>query len=280
MTTTPNKVTVRVEVVVEGGQTTVVTDEIKPGVGGRALADEIKHGVVTRLIKEPNPNAGGNWAVTPKSGGNVLNQANGQAPPLSSGFAKYVLAKAFNRTNMMSPYPRPDSTWVSGTVGATTGEWWVYNIPGSGCDSTSGGEPNSTLIVYYSNDNSTPLPNPDSTVYHGYNSTCPRSSSLSPDHTWPVQKTMLKATFTGALAALHTIHLNWNGVSWVGEARGAGSSVLSLTSNGPFFQLAASGPGTSFVVAAQLSSHAPFELTASGNALGNLAGPFKVTITE
>jgi hypothetical protein len=270
-----SKVTVRVEVVVEGGQATPL----------------VKTFLKERNVQYPQPSP----ADTPvrQSGGvNYINAGGGSTVVLGH-YPSVVYAMAYPNTTT-DPNDPANATPPAGAVSDNTladGTWSFTQakgnqVPGAKCDGTSGAPNNSTLLVWYDYGGSPHQYTVEAMYFHGY---CPAGSGSGPGLGAEARtvrvgcellSTTLHATFTGALSALRTVKLAWNGASWVGETAGGGGSVLSFLWHDPVFQLLSAGPGTAFVVAGRPGSFHPFHWSAAGTALGASAGPFGVTITE
>jgi hypothetical protein len=276
-----NKVNVHVEVLVSGAGATPVRTTVNVECPARSVIKSF------RQIDKPQPSP----ANTPlcKVGPNLCVEASGKSDQVSGSFATTVFALAFCGTDVTTQqFPQPPLGVVSDIPDPDTGAW-SFNVakgnavPGACCDGISGGPNNSTLIVWYQFDDDPPTFSADSTPFHGY---CPGSGSGSPGGIGKVVvgsqvlPAALHATFTGALSPLGTVALAWNGVSWVGKSSHAGGLVLSLTCRDAAFQLHATGPCTTFVVAGKPSSLRPFHWSVRGQAIGTLAGAFELTVLE
>jgi hypothetical protein len=275
----PNKVTVRVEVVVEGaGAAPVVTVQ--------------KERPPFRAIDSPQPSPA-DTPVTQVGGVNYI-AASGGSQVIANHFPRRVWALAYSNPNEDPlDHPFPDPGAVSDTPGG--GGAWSFSaakgnlVPGAACDPVSGGPNNSTLIVWFDYGSAS---SPDyavvaSTPFHGY---CPASglSGATSGVSGPgfallsarLRATVLHATFTGALAPLGTVTLRWNGAAWVGVSTHCGGAALSFLGLETACHLVSAGPGTAFVVAGPPGSFHPFHWSAAGTAVGAVAGRFQVTITE
>lgn len=162
---------------------------------------------------------------------------------------------------------------------------WSLNVPVTLFDNVPGNPPNNTLLIWYEYDFIDEEGFPDTeftvemTTFHAFSpggSTAPMQDELPAD----VAARTLVASFTGALAVLGAVKLAWNGVSWTGFVDHGGGSVLRLSRQDDYYELFATGPGTSFVAAGKLASFHPFSWEASGRAVGAAAGGFRVHITE
>jgi len=277
-----DRVTVRVEVVVEGGR----TSSIQTQSGEERL---LPFGNITF----PQPCPPSDTPIVRQSSGVNYIEAWGDSPTISGKLPRKVWALAYSVTGVStSMHPAPETGAVS-TTPTANGHWSFLQadnnpVPGAACEGTpcsSVGRNNSTLLVWW--DYGTPSsPNyavVESTGFHGY---CPGSSGAGMATAGAVAvgsfhlPTTLHAAFTGALAKLGTVALTWNGVSWVGESSAGGGCVLSLLGHGSAFQLLAAGPGTAFIVAGLPKSCQRFHWSAEGAAWGTLAGPFAVTVLE
>jgi hypothetical protein len=282
-----NKVSVRVEVIVEGGQDTPVVSAYAEGPCGTTdFGFDRPHGWHHGLqIITPQPT--GNTPVRQIGGVNCI-ESGGGSPVVSGHFASAVLAKAYPSPSVDPlSHSTPDVGAVSTSV---SGGAWSFTfaggnpVPGAACDATSGGPANSTIIVWYDFGGSPRLYVTESTPFHGY---CPGGSGGSGPASGPshsahrrVRSGTLYATFTGALAGLGTVTLHWNGAAWVGTAaRGEGSAVSFLGTD-PGFHLLAFGPGVAFALSGPPASYHPFTWSATGTAQGAQAGPFEATVTE
>lgn len=269
-----NKVTVRVEVVVEGGAAQVVTAGKLP-----------QRRLLTISSPQPSP---ADTPVTKSGSGNTI-AANGGSQVISSHFPRLVWALAYPNPNegpFDHPIPGPGA--VSDVPGGG-GAWSFGAVPGAACDPVSGGPNNSTLIVWFDYGTST---DPDyavvsSTPFHGY---CPGSGPSGATsgvggggfavQAARLRATVLHATFHGALAQLGTVSLRWNGAAWVGVSTQCGGAALSFLGQETGCHLVSAGPGTAFAVAGPAGSAHPFHWSAHGTAVGAVAGPFHVTLTE
>ena len=286
-----DKVTVRVEVVVEGGRASVEA--------GKPTSVETKaiesHHLPLSSITHPSPCPTDTPIVRQTDGVKYI-EAWGDAQSMNGKYPWKVWALAYPMTGVttaMHPTPDMANGAVSTGCSAINGHWaflLVNNnpVPGANCDGTpcaSGGSNNSTFLVWYDYGTpSSPNYSASATPFHGY---CPgsgKSDLASMSGAVAVGSfhlaTTLHATFTGALAKLGTVALTWNGVSWAGESSAGGGSILSLLCHDGTFQLMSAGPGTAFIVAGQPRSCQRFFWAAEGTAQGALAGRFGVTLTE
>lgn len=264
----PNRITVRVEVAIDGCQATVVQSE------------ERHH---PNLFDLANPSFGGNTPVTIVGGVKYVS-ASGTAPIASGKYPATATALAYDTAGVSSSvHQTPEGGSVTVNVNQFTGAWSLPSVPGANCDGVDGGPNNSTLIVWYNygTPSSPVYSNVAASSFHGYCPGQPMMMIHTPEFASGPKATTLHATFTGSLSALHSVKLVWNGVSWVGEATAGGGCVLIFQCNNNVYQLMSAGPGTAFVVAGRSGGCATsFVWNAAGSALGSLSGPFGVTITE
>lgn len=279
----PDKVSVRVEVVVEGGKATSVETQTQ---------DKAVLALSYITFPQPCPPKD-TWIVQQSNGTNYI-QAWGGSPTINNKLPSKVWALAYSMPGVSTlTHPTPDNGAISVTP-TENGQWSFMQtennpVPGANCDGNacgSGGANNSTLIVWwdYGTPGSPNYAHVESTPFHGY---CPGSGMgafASKPTTVSVGSyhlaTALHATFTGVLAKLGTVLLSWNGVSWAGESSAGGGLVLSLQCHDSIFQLMAAGPGTIFIVAGKPKLCPRFSWSAEGVARGALAGHFTVTIVE
>ena len=219
-------------------------------------------------------------------------EARGGSLSSEGSYPNLIWAKAFPQTNVsplaQANWEPPDDGSAVSVLPAGDGTWAFLrgsdpgpgnSIPGAAFDNTPGNPPNSSLLVWYEYDGDEIEYTVESANFHGYippGSKSPTSCAV-PAH---VAARTLVASFTGALAVLGRVNLVWNGVSWTGLSSLNGGSVLTLTQNDQTYQLHSSGPGTSYVVAGKMKSFRPFSWEATGTAVGNVHGNFKVHITE
>jgi hypothetical protein len=277
-----NKVTVRVEVVVEGGGVpTVVTS---PSAHLLPPYD---------FISFPQ-SAPTSTPIIRQSGGMNYIEAGGTSPRSNSNYPNKVWALAYSNPNVTTAgHQTPDIAGgaVNTTPDPSTGYWSFLQsnnnaVPGAFCAGSPcppDGDDNSSLLIWWEYDSSSGVTySSESRPFYGY---CPGSGSGSASVPATVAlgsrhvATTLHASFTGALTRLGTVILTWNGVSWAGLSSGC-EAVLSFLGQGGAFQLLSAGPGTSFIVAAQTRPGPRFSWTAQGMAQGALAGHFGVTIVE
>jgi hypothetical protein len=287
--TKPNesRVTVRVEVVVEGaGEAPRVTTIAVPSPG---------QSVRPRLpleIHRPVPSSLGVPANTPvfAFGGKSCIDANGTAWTVFGSFPGKVWAKVYPDPNLnpnQSGFAVPPGDAVCDTP-LGDGSWSFTQakgnpVPGAVCDGISGGPNNCTLVVWYDFGSGIPC-SIESTPFHGY---CPGGSGASGSVSGMSGAGLgahlpatLHATFTGALAALGTVSLAWNGATWLGLSGASGGALLAFLGNGSTYTMLSAGPGALFAVSGTPCSLAPFTWSAFGKALGSSSGAFDVTITE
>jgi hypothetical protein len=264
-----NKVTVRVEVVVEGaGPVPVLTTVERPCDRKRP------YDIIT---PQTHPS---DTTVTPRGSLNYVS-ASGHSALVSGNYAKIVWAMAYpDPTVQSAQHLAPPDGAPHDTPSTDDGSWSFTQakgnlVPGAKADNIVQGADNSTLLVWYDFDGTGTSYQMDRTIFHGYLAT--KGTSLS---SCRPRATTLHATFTGALAGLGTVPLHWNGASWVGVSSHCGGSVLSFLWGEPVCHFVSSGPGTTFVLAEAPGAHPHFTWSAAGTAFGSLAGPFRVTLTE
>jgi hypothetical protein len=278
-----SRVTVRVEVVVEGpGHEPRVTTFAEPG----PHAERKRFFTPFRIIF-PTPSTLSLPSNTPvfPFGGKQCIEASGTALTHQGSFPGRVRAKAYPDPNLDptgSGFQVPPSDAAT-DVPLSDGSWSFTQakgnpVPGAACDGVSGGPNNSTLVVWYDFGSGVPC-SIESTPFHGY---CPGGSggSGSGSGGFGSPPTLLHATFTGALATLGTVALAGNGASWLGVSSACGGSLLAFLSDGSSYTLLSAGPGVLFAVSKVPDSTGPFNWSASGTALGSCGGSFTVTITE
>ncbi|HWG45493.1 MAG TPA: hypothetical protein VN688_22205 [Gemmataceae bacterium] len=275
------KVTVRVEVVIEGGGEAPKVTTFGPSTTPLMVGSFVK----PYQIIYPKPSMTDTTVYV--LGGQNYIEANGISPAMGGSYAQKVWAKA---------YPRPDASPDQSGLGmppmdavsdtpAGDGSWSftrAKNNPVSACaaDNKPGGPDNSTLIVWYQFGGS--YPNVEYTPFHGYLAVSGGSGSGAGSGLLvrAAGLTVLHASFTDALASLGTVALTWNGASWVGGSSAAGGCTLSLVLIEDSCYLISNGPGTVFVVRGVPGSSGLSPCSATGVANGVCAGSFGVTITE
>ncbi|MGH7174477.1 MAG: hypothetical protein ACRELG_29780 [Gemmataceae bacterium] len=282
-----NKVTVRVEVVVEGGGASTVM--MSPP------ARQLSH---YDFISIPQPAPTSTPIVSQSAGVNYI-EATGTSPLSSDGSPpNKVWALAYPNPNVTTTgHKTPDFAGGAVSMKPDPDTWYWHFlqsddnnvVPGAFCAGSPcppDGDDNSTLLVWWEYDTpSGPTYTPGVRHFYGY---CPGSSSGSGAATMPATvafgsrrlATTLHATFTRALAKLGTVTLAWNGVSWAGDSSVGGGCVLSLLSRDETLQLMSAGPGATFILAAPSGPGQPFSWTAEGSAHGALSGGFGVIIVE
>lgn len=281
----PLKVTVRVDVVVEGGQVQPVQTTVEDS--RQQLIRQLARPLVPLIIHYPLPSSSGspnNTTVYPVSGQNYI-EANGNCLTMSGSFPSQVWAMAYPNPSInpsMSGYATPTSGAVMDTP--TTGGWSFTRtkgnpIPGATYDSISGGPNNSTVIVWYYFGGSPAVYSTEYTPFHGYLASISGGSG-SVNHSGTHGSVKLHATFTGTLSALGTVHLVWNGSIWFATPSGVGGSVLTFARIGSEYILILAGTGMAFTVTGATKSTSPFVWSGIGTAVGPVAGQFGVTITE
>jgi hypothetical protein len=261
-----NRVTVRVEVVVDGATTTV-------------QAGHINHRIYTPKPSLQTPN-------TPVriAGGLKYVESTGQKLSTNGDPAFVVRAQAYPSvlTDVLT-----NAAYDTPPVGAATdiplddGSWSFTvaksnDVPGAACDDVDGGPDNSTIIVWYAFPGQTAYSR-EFTAFHGY---CPAGSG-SGSHVGPASLPMtLFANFTGDLAALGTVTLTFNGTSWLGVASGLGGFFLTFFFGDPDCTLTGMGGPGSFVVTRAATSLNPFFWAGEGSIDGFGAGLFGVNLTQ
>jgi hypothetical protein len=261
------KVTVRVEVVVEGlgePRVTVAAPEPPP-----------RKAIKPLLIKVP---AGGSSIPVFPFGGQQCIEANGTAVTDGQGsFPGKVFAKVFSDPNLdplhTSGFATPPPGAASDTPDPVNGTWSFTKakgnpVPGAVCNGSGSGN-NNTLVVWYDFGSGTAC-SIESSHFYGY---CTSGGFGSPPAT-------LSATFTGALATLGTVALAYNGVNWMGVSSACGGALLAFLGDGSTYTLLSAGPGVLFALSNPPDSTDPFGWSGSGTAMGTCAGNFTVTITE
>jgi hypothetical protein len=285
-----SKVTVRVEVIVDG---------VREKSEGHEPGPRVKPFQIT------SPTPGTDTPVRQAAGGINFISAKGQKLSPSNKPARVVWARVYPAPNQPQGQ-RPDCGAISFCPDPAGDGSWFFDaahgneLPGATCDAVPaamGGRDNNTLQVWYDYDDSTPYDR-DATNFHGF---CPgpggggsgsgsglsgSTSGLSGSDSGLVRSTSrllpatLLATFAGALAPLGSVPLLWNGAGWVGTIPQGGGAILSLLDFNPNFALLSVGPGVAFSVGGAPDSVAPFHWSAQGAALGPYPGPFTVTVTE
>jgi hypothetical protein len=265
------KVTVRVEVVVEGQggepRVTTFTTPAQP---------HPRRGIIPLVIVHP---AGGDRIPVFPFGGRQCIEANGTAPTLMGSYPGRAWAMVFPDPHLdplhQSGFSSPPSGAASDVPDPVDGKWSFTQakgnpVPGAVCNGSGSGN-NNTLVVWYDFGSGAPC-SIDFSHFCGY--------CVSGGSTNPAPPATLHATFTGALATLGTVALSWNGVSWLGVSGACGGSLLAFLSNGSSYTLLSAGPGVLFTAANTPDSADPFSWSASATAMGSCAGAFDVIITE
>lgn len=262
-----NKVTVRVEVVIEGaGESARVTTT-----GQRSREDRTAGYKQQYKIDYPLPNA--NASVTVVGGKNCIS-AGGSSPVMGSSYAHTVWAIAYPTAGAGVP-DQPPAGAVSDAPGGDGS--WSFNVakgnavPGAATNGGMGVN-NSTLAVWYEFNGA--YPQVSSLSFHGY---LPGLENGLASHAPRIE--VLHASFRDSLEKLGAISLRWNGAGWVGRSEDGGC-ILSLQSQGSVYQLMAIGPATSFIVAGSPKKLQPFYWSDEGRAVGPLSGSFAFLITE
>lgn len=207
-------------------------------------------------------------------------EASGTSPLVGGAYAQMVQAIAYPKPDVTPPATPPAGAVTDMPAGNKN---WSFTrvkgnpVPGATYDNILDGPDNSTFAVWYFYNSSSPSESEFSS-FHGYIASSASASQLAIAH-GTAGPAVLHAVFTGALGALGTVTLTWNGVSWAGVSSN-GSAVLSFRGHGRAFELLSAGPATAFIAAAQPSSLQPFSWAVEGAAQGALAGHFRVTITE
>jgi hypothetical protein len=274
-----SKVTVRVEVTVEGASAGPVktTVEVTHPVG----PDHDHFGVIVK--PEPSPSDTPVFVIASQR----CIESQGTSQQVQGHFPDKAFAMAFCGAAVdPAKFPTPVSGSASADVDPSLGTWSFTvaknnAVPGADCcDGNAHGPNNSTLIVWFRFGSTF---SQASTPFHAY---CPGSGSGAGPGVAKVVigsqvlPATLHAVFSKALSSLGTVALVWNGVSWVGRSAHSGGAVLSLLCRDSDFQLQATGPATTFIVAGKPKSLRPFHWTIGGVAVGTLAGPFEVAVTE
>ncbi|HEY7313849.1 MAG TPA: hypothetical protein VH643_31150 [Gemmataceae bacterium] len=279
-----DKVTVRVEVVIEGGRTSSV--EMRSS--GRLKG-------TYGYIKYPT-SASDNTPIVRQTGGKNYIEAYGDSPMYYGAYPSRVWALAYPTKDVdPAAHPKPDGDALSTFIDKSTGNWSFLlrqsqnnPVPNANCCATPcplEGDDNSTLLVWWdcSTSSSMDIRHVEAKHFYGY---CPGSGGwglpFTPGRVAVGSQHLprtLHATFTEALAKLGRVTLTWNGVRWVGESI-AGGSLVSLLCHDGMFELMSAGPGAAFIVAGQPTVHPRFHWSVKGTALGTLSGHFGVTLTE
>jgi hypothetical protein len=266
-----NRVTVRVEVIVDGVTVT----------GGQPVY------LKPYRTDQPTPSPS-NTPVRQADGVNYVD-AKGILT-LSGNPAWVVRAKAYPDPALDPTLPQFKNPPADAVVDIplSDGSWSCTQaknnqVPGAACDGTSGGPNNSTLLVWYGFPGQTEF-KIEATRFHGY---CPvaatgsgvgSGSGSGPPLIDPGQiANQLYATFTGDLAAVGTVTLTRNGSAWMGVTLAGGGGFLSFVFGQPNFTLTFVG-ATAFAVSAVPSSISPFLWSAQGSATG--AANFGVNVTQ
>lgn len=266
-----NKMTVRVEVTVEGG-------------AGGAQVETFRKQFLQRSLNIDYPLPSPNDTPVTQVGGVNYIPARGGCQVLGSSFAQRVCALAYpNPDEDPADHLSIDPAAVCTTPGGGGG-WSLSAVPGAACDPVAGGPNNSTLIVWFDYGTLTSPEVIAATPFHGY---CPGSGpsggTSGAGSAGPAARpcaAVLHATFHGALAPLGTVSLRWNGAAWVGASPHCGGAALSFLAEEAAWHLVSSGPGTAFAVTGAPGPLDPFHWSAHGTAVGAVAGRFHVTLTE
>ena len=289
-----SKVSVHVDVFVDGAKVTTPPRR-------QSLSQAVFSFVPFSIVQ---PTTAGDTPVIRSAGINYI-EASGASLFTFGHYPLNVYAKAFPQPNIspadpanweppfnpdgsvgptaVSTVPNADGTWAFRAGNTPPGN----AVPGAFADSTPNGAVNSTLLVWYEygitfdGGQFQYVYSVERANFHGYipggSGSMPVAFAATPAHL-PAMK--LVASFTGALSALGSVNLSWNGASWVGTSSHGGGSVLSLSHVDHVYQLLCAGPAASFIVAGSATSFRPFGWGATGTAVGHLHGSFKVTITE
>ena len=277
MPSNDNRVSIHVNVIVDGVRLSHQDEHgaalVRPG--SRLGSLEIR---VPPSSTATNP---ANTPVTRIAGQNFI-AADGTSPYL---ITYSVWGLAYDNISPAIPASPVGTAAVQGTL-AVDGSWQFTAannnlVPGAACDNIDGGPDNSTLVIWYQH-GLLGRWGIDQGTFHGY---CPGGSGSShsvvaiPAHP-RIQARTLHAGFTRGLARLGNVPLQWNGVSWVGQTAEHGGCIVSFQCNDSACQLQACGPAAAFIAAGRPGSFKPFHWSATGIALGALAGDFAVQITE
>ncbi|HEX5273412.1 MAG TPA: hypothetical protein VFW33_23105 [Gemmataceae bacterium] len=272
------RVTVRVEVVVEGGgrepRVTTWAGPFHAPSPGRPRAQEII-----------NPSGGDPVPVFACAGGLCID-ANGTAPTSSQGyFPIRVCAIVFPTPSPTIPSSPPGGA-VCITPNATDGTWAFSQaqgnpVPGATCAPPSGSGCNNTLVVWYDFGGGIPL-SIESRPFVGVcvspsGSGPPLSGAHGPP---PPPPALLHATFSGSLAGLGTVALASTGAGWIGLTVNGGGALLAFGAAGSGFSLLCVGTLVQFLVSNAPDSSGPFSWSASGTLQGPSPGAFTVVVTE
>ena len=272
----PIKVTVRVDVVVEGGtaQPVVRTIETHPNPAGKPRLTFLRVDIPSASTLSPETD----YPLYSASGGYLL-EASGECLTNGGSFPGLVFAKAYPDPNLdpnNAAYDAPPSD-AAVTCPLGNGNWSFSrsqgnSIPGAVPDNVPSGANNNTLIVWFDFGNTNPKYSKESTPFHGILST----NTLLGCATGGATR---YATFSGALARFGTVALSWNGVNWFGTPPGMKGSALSLVKTCTDYILVLAGPEIGFTATGQASSNSPFVWCGSGVATPQ-GQAFSVTITE
>jgi hypothetical protein len=260
-------VTVRVEVIVGGKPAPV-----------RIMAGRRQQQLDLPFVQIVRPTSYPPYATPVRQAGGVnYISAGGQ----SSGISE-VRGKVYDISinPAQSQYASPPTTgYIEGTY-YLEGSWSFIpannnDLPVVNCDN---GRQNNNILIVWGNCGSY-WTNDFTEFYAG----CSGSSSPGiggvPVVALQLPVSTLRASFTGALAKLGTVCLEWNGAAWVGKSENGAAAVTFLCFE-PDCHLMSSGPATAFAVSGPPDSLKPFHWSAVGMALGEFSGRFKITITE
>jgi hypothetical protein len=271
-----NSVNVHINVVIDGVRMPQPPEMVK-------LPIQQRLGLGSLLIQVPPSSTSPSPANTPDDGNGCI-AANGTSP---YPWTQTVWGLAYNNLTPVYPTSTKSGYAVQGTL-HSDGSWSFSAaagnlIPGALFDSQFNGPDNSTLVIWYQYQLGTTLVwGYESGYFHGYRPGGSGSgSAIAAIAAHPrITARTLHAGFTRGLARLGSVALQWNGVSWAGQAAGHGGCILSLQCSDSICQLVAGGPAAAFIVAGRPNSLTPFHWSATGTALGTLAGDFAVQITE
>jgi hypothetical protein len=265
-----HRVTVRVEVIVDGAAT-----------GGPSGY----HKLEKTDVPTPSP------SNTPVRQANGINYITATGNLTLNGNAAWVVrAKAYPDPTLdptLAQYKNPPADAVV-DIPLSDGSWSCTEpknnqVPGAACDSISGGPNNSTLLVWYGFPGQMDF-KIEATRFHGYcifGGSGPGSGSGSASGSGfgglgqiPLA---LYANFTGSLAALGTVALIWNGACWMGVTLAGGGAFLTFIYGEPECTLTCVGQAA-FAVAGAPSSLNPLLWATQSTASGG--GTFGVTVTQ
>jgi hypothetical protein len=268
----PPKTTLRVEVVVEGGEARTILTGLQPRTADLFYPPSR---FVPYDIKNPIPSA--DTPVFACSGGHCI--AAGGTYKTQGGYPPTgVLAQAYNDPNVAAAAQSGDSRYATPPNGAAVGTlssgntWSFTQVPGSGYDTTSGNPVNSSLIVWYRYAGSPVYYTHDATAYHGLLS----SGSIPTPHPIPAQLTV---TFHESLAHHGSVTLRWNGTHWYAQLTKDTAEVYFLHLGCDYHLLLVTPKGT-LALTGGLKSQRPFVWCGESAHDTKEYGTVRVTVTE